>query len=74
MGRSAAFFDLDRTLLVGASGPVFSAALRDAGVIADRNIPGEKLLEKATDAHRREALQEALASVKGTASAAASAR
>ena len=27
MGRSAAFFDLDRTLLVGASGPVFSAAL-----------------------------------------------
>jgi C-terminal processing protease CtpA/Prc len=34
----------------------------------------EKLLEKSTDAHQREALQEALASVKGSASAAASAR
>jgi putative phosphoserine phosphatase/1-acylglycerol-3-phosphate O-acyltransferase len=38
---TAAFFDLDRTLLAGASGPVISAALRDAGVIANRGIPGE---------------------------------
>ena len=39
----AAFFDLDRTLLRGASGPVLSAALRAAGV-SDREIPGESLL------------------------------
>ena len=38
---TAAIFDLDRTLLAGASGPVISAALRDAGVIANREIPGE---------------------------------
>src|SRR6266540_2212534 len=29
--RGAAFFDLDRTLLAGASGEVFSAAMRTAG-------------------------------------------
>lgn len=39
----AAFFDLDRTLLAGASGEVFSAAMKTAGLI-NRNIPGEKLL------------------------------
>lgn len=39
----AAFFDLDRTLLRGASGPVFTQALRAAGV-SDREIPGEALL------------------------------
>lgn len=44
MGGAAAFFDLDRTLLKEASGPVFSAALRDAGVIPDRQIPGEQAL------------------------------
>jgi len=42
--RAAAFFDLDRTLLKEASGPVFSAALREAGIIPDRQIPGEKAL------------------------------
>jgi putative phosphoserine phosphatase/1-acylglycerol-3-phosphate O-acyltransferase len=36
----AAFFDLDRTLLSGASGEVFSAALRAAG-LGGRSIPGE---------------------------------
>ena len=36
----AAFFDLDRTLLAGASGEVFSAALRAAG-LGGRSIPGE---------------------------------
>jgi putative phosphoserine phosphatase/1-acylglycerol-3-phosphate O-acyltransferase len=41
--RGAAFFDLDRTLLAGASGEVFSRAMRDAGLIS-RNIPGEGLL------------------------------
>jgi putative phosphoserine phosphatase/1-acylglycerol-3-phosphate O-acyltransferase len=40
----AAFFDLDRTLLQGASGPVISEALRSAGVLGERNIPGEALV------------------------------
>jgi len=44
MARAAAVFDLDRTLLRGASGPVISAALRAAGLIADRSIPGESFL------------------------------
>jgi putative phosphoserine phosphatase/1-acylglycerol-3-phosphate O-acyltransferase len=37
----AAFFDLDRTLLAGASGEVFSAAMRTAG-FTSRSLPGEK--------------------------------
>ncbi len=41
--RAAAFFDLDRTLLAGASGPVLSDAMRAAGVIST-SIPGEKLM------------------------------
>lgn len=41
--RSAAIFDLDRTLLLGASGPVFSDALRAAG-LTSRSVPGEKFL------------------------------
>jgi putative phosphoserine phosphatase / 1-acylglycerol-3-phosphate O-acyltransferase len=41
--RAAAIFDLDRTLLAGASGVVFSDALRQAGMVG-REIPGEKLL------------------------------
>ena len=45
----AAFFDLDRTLLSGASGPVLSAALRDAGVISGRSIPGEGLMYRLFD-------------------------
>jgi len=32
--RTAAFFDLDRTLLRGASGPVFGEALRQAGLVS----------------------------------------
>lgn len=39
----AAFFDLDRTLLAGASGEVFSRAMREAGLVS-RTIPGESLL------------------------------
>ena len=42
MPGSAAFFDLDRTLLLGASGPWISAALRDHGVLPDKHIPGER--------------------------------
>ena len=45
----AAIFDLDRTLLRGASGPVISRALRDAGVISDRSIPGEGLVYRLFD-------------------------
>lgn len=43
MSRGAAFFDLDRTLLAGASGEVFSEAMRSAGLVS-RSIPGERLL------------------------------
>ena len=39
----AAFFDLDRTLLRGASGEVFSEAMRAAGLVS-RTIPGEKYI------------------------------
>ena len=39
----AAFFDLDRTLLRGASGEVFSQAMRTAGLVS-RTIPGEKFV------------------------------
>ncbi|MEM9517393.1 MAG: HAD-IB family hydrolase [Actinomycetota bacterium] len=45
----AAFFDLDRTLLAGASGEVFSDALRAAGVTS-RSIPGERLVYRLFNA------------------------
>ncbi|MFT3854308.1 MAG: HAD-IB family hydrolase [Ilumatobacteraceae bacterium] len=38
--RGAAFFDLDRTLLAGASGTVFSEAMRQSG-FTSRSVPGE---------------------------------
>lgn len=41
--RVAAVFDLDRTLVLGASGPVFARALRSAG-LAGAPVPGEQLL------------------------------
>ncbi len=44
MGRAAAFFDMDRTLLKGASGPVISRALRAAGLVSSRTVPGEGAL------------------------------
>jgi putative phosphoserine phosphatase/1-acylglycerol-3-phosphate O-acyltransferase len=43
--QGAAFFDLDRTLLAGASGEVFSRAMRESGLVS-RTIPGESLLFK----------------------------
>ena len=49
MGEAAAFFDLDRTLLRGASGPVISEALRTVGVLADRTIPGERFVYRVFD-------------------------
>jgi putative phosphoserine phosphatase/1-acylglycerol-3-phosphate O-acyltransferase len=42
--RAAAFIDLDRTLLKGASGPIISRALRDAGVVGGSSLPGEDVL------------------------------
>jgi putative phosphoserine phosphatase/1-acylglycerol-3-phosphate O-acyltransferase len=44
MAHGAALFDLDRTLLAGASGPVLSAAMRRAGVLSAGPVPGENLL------------------------------
>jgi len=49
MGDGAAFFDLDRTLLAGASGPVITAALKEVGLLADRHVPGEDLVFKVFD-------------------------
>jgi len=42
--RAAAFIDLDRTLISQASGPLLSAALRDAGVVSQSRLPGEEML------------------------------
>ena len=47
---AAAFFDLDRTLLRGVSGPVISDALKQVGLLGDRSIPGEALLYRFFDA------------------------
>jgi len=47
--RAAAFIDLDRTLLRGASGPVLTQALRDAGVVDGAPLPGEALVYRVFD-------------------------
>ncbi|MEM7325842.1 MAG: HAD-IB family hydrolase [Actinomycetota bacterium] len=44
MATAAAFFDLDRTLLQGASGPDISRVLRRRGVIPDRGQQVERAL------------------------------
>lgn len=49
MGQEAAFFDLDRTLLRGASGPVISEALRQVGLMSNRRLPGEGLVYRVFD-------------------------
>ncbi len=41
---AAAFFDLDRTLLGGASGPVISAGMKSAGLLPDRANPLEPVM------------------------------
>src|SRR5438093_3205512 len=61
MGSAAAFFDLDRTLLRGASGPVLTEALVAAGVVPDRRIPGVDLVYRAYDALGESLLGMALA-------------
>jgi putative phosphoserine phosphatase/1-acylglycerol-3-phosphate O-acyltransferase len=45
---AAAFFDLDRTLLRGASAPVIGEALKAVGV-TDRSIPGQQLMMRIYD-------------------------
>ena len=47
MGRSAAFFDLDRTVLAGTSSTELTAALVEAGLAPDRRLPGLGLLGQA---------------------------
>lgn len=42
--RHAAVFDLDRTLVRGATGPTISAALRQVGLLSARTVPGEGLV------------------------------
>jgi putative phosphoserine phosphatase/1-acylglycerol-3-phosphate O-acyltransferase len=49
MGTAAAFVDLDRTLLRGASGPALSRALREAGIVDNRFVRGESLLYRVFD-------------------------
>ena len=44
MAIGAAFFDLDRTILAGASGPVISESLRAEGVLRAKPVPGERVL------------------------------
>jgi putative phosphoserine phosphatase/1-acylglycerol-3-phosphate O-acyltransferase len=48
MSEGSAFFDLDRTLLRGASAPVIGKALNAAGV-TDRTMPGEQVLMRIYD-------------------------
>lgn len=43
----AAFFDLDRTLLRGGSGPLISKALQEVGLLPERHVPGQGLLFRA---------------------------
>src|SRR5437764_7735960 len=47
MAGGAAFFDLDRTLLRGASGPLIGEALAAAGLTPRAGLPGQGLLYKA---------------------------
>src|SRR5919112_2511666 len=48
MAQGTAFFDLDRTLLRGASAPVIGQALKSVGV-TDRSVPGEQVLMRIYD-------------------------
>lgn len=49
MAGGAAFFDLDRTLLRGASGPLIGEALSAAGLTPRSGLPGQSLLYKFYD-------------------------
>src|SRR5688500_11106127 len=49
MAGPAAFFDLDRTVLSGASGPLLTEALQAAGLAPKRALPGQGLLYRFFD-------------------------
>jgi putative phosphoserine phosphatase/1-acylglycerol-3-phosphate O-acyltransferase len=49
MTKVPAVFDLDRTLLRGASGPAISDSLRDVGLMSGRKIPGQGLVFQLFD-------------------------
>ena len=49
MGSTAAFFDLDRTVLKGASGPLLTEALQAAGIAPSTSVPGQSLLYRLFD-------------------------
>jgi putative phosphoserine phosphatase/1-acylglycerol-3-phosphate O-acyltransferase len=49
MAGPAAFFDLDRTILKGASGPLLTEALVAAGIAPGRSIPGQGLFYRLFD-------------------------
>jgi putative phosphoserine phosphatase / 1-acylglycerol-3-phosphate O-acyltransferase len=50
MALEAAIFDLDRTILRGASGPVISEALQEVGLLPRRSVPGQGLVFRLFDA------------------------
>lgn len=47
--RAAAFFDLDRTLVRGATGPALTEAMRETGVIDRGPMPGESIVYRVFD-------------------------
>ncbi len=49
MANAAAFFDLDRTLLRGASGPILQTHLKSAGLVGDRGLPGQEVFNRIYD-------------------------
>ena len=49
MARQAAFFDLDRTILKGASGPFIGEALASAGLAPRAGLPGQGALYRMYD-------------------------
>jgi putative phosphoserine phosphatase / 1-acylglycerol-3-phosphate O-acyltransferase len=49
MAQVPVVFDLDRTLLRGASGPIISDALREVGLMAGARIPGQGLVFQLFD-------------------------
>jgi putative phosphoserine phosphatase/1-acylglycerol-3-phosphate O-acyltransferase len=60
VGRPAAIFDLDRTILRGASGPLINQALEELG-LRSAKLPGETLLYRAYDLFGENLLGMALA-------------
>jgi putative phosphoserine phosphatase / 1-acylglycerol-3-phosphate O-acyltransferase len=49
MAGAAAFFDLDRTLLRGASGPILQQHLKSAGLVGDRGLPAQDVINRIYD-------------------------